>query len=79
MKRGYEGTISRGGKCVSPCIYADKEHNRLWSQSVAKILLQWIGVLGWVLKTVMNGGFGAFGLWKTRIKSGENDGCKVLA
>jgi hypothetical protein len=33
----------------------------------------------WMLKTVMNGGFGAFGLWKTRIKSGENDGCKVLA
>jgi hypothetical protein len=33
----------------------------------------------WMLKTVMNGGFGAFGLWKTRMKSGENDGCKVLA
>jgi hypothetical protein len=35
---------------------------------------------GWggVLKSVMNGGFERFGLWKTRIKSGENGSCKVL-
>jgi hypothetical protein len=35
--------------------------------------------LGRIAQSVMNGGFPWFGLWKTRIKSGENGCCKFVA
>jgi hypothetical protein len=61
---------------VSACIHAGRSTLGCVVKGRESIFYNGLG-WGWMLETVMNGGFAAIGLWKTRIKSGENDGCKV--